>query len=366
MFPSVSYTPISIVLRLICQATLIAILAPFTGALLLLGIAFGIFAASILGIGAGIQMLSTAIQTLANLKDQLPTVTNSLKTFFKSVKGLTKEASSIEEASTAITTALTKMSNAASKTAKSFAGFKTAGRNMTKDLATGVTENETLVIEAFKTILTKSVSTSKNYNAKFRSVGSNLVAGMINGINSQMSALESAVEALERKAERAVKAKAKIQSPSKVWAKIGSYLGLGLAKGITQSANTVVSASEGLADVSTDAMNSAIGLIASRLESDDFTPTITPIVDLSRAAASASELSSMFSSNSAMSVAAAINNQMTPADRITSAIGSLRSTMGPGGVTNNYSINGVTYSNGSEIAQAMEVLANAVLVNGRA
>ena len=350
----------------ILLAAAIAILAPFTGALLLLGIAFGIFAASILGIGAGIQMLSTAIQTLANLKDQLPTVTNSLKTFFKSVKGLTKEASSIEEASTAITTALTKMSNAASKTAKSFAGFKTAGRNMTKDLATGVTENETLVIEAFKTILTKSVSTSKNYNAKFRSVGSNLVAGMINGINSQMSALESAVEALERKAERAVKAKAKIQSPSKVWAKIGSYLGLGLAKGITQSANTVVSASEGLADVSTDAMNSAIGLIASRLESDDFTPTITPIVDLSRAAASASELSSMFSSNSAMSVAAAINNQMTPADRITSAIGSLRSTMGPGGVTNNYSINGVTYSNGSEIAQAMEVLANAVLVNGRA
>lgn len=350
----------------ILLAAAIAILSPFTGALILLGIAFGIFAASILGIGAGVQMLASAIQTLTSLKDSLPAVANSLKTFFKSVKGLSKEASSLDEAASTISTSLTKIGNAASKVAKNFAGFKTAGRQIAKDLSEGVKENESAPSDAFKVILDKALSTSRLYNTKFHTVGSNLVAGLIRGINSQMGSLEYAVEQLEAKAERAVKAKAKIQSPSKVWDKIGSYLGLGLARGVTNSASVVVKASENLAEVSTDAMNSAISVISDKLGSGDFNPTITPVVDLSRAAASASELSSMFSSDRAFSVAASMNNQMTPADRITGAIGALSALIGQGGTTNIYNMDGVTYSNGSEIAQAMEVIANAVLVNGRA
>lgn len=358
-----SVTFMSVVILL---AAAIAILAPFTGALLLLGIAFAIFAASLLGIGAGVQLLATAIQTLTSLKDQLPAVASSLKSFFKSVKSLSKEASSLDEAADTIKTSLTKIGNAAADISKKFSGFKTAGRGIAKDLAAGITENETAPSDAVKAALDQSLSTSKTYTAKFRSVGVNLVGGLIRGINSQMDALETAVKALEDKAERAVKAKAKIHSPSRVWERVGSFLGMGLAKGIAKSASSVVDASETLADVSTDAMSSAIGLISDRLASDDFTPTITPVVDLSRAAASANELSSMFSSNRAFSVAASMNNQLSPADRITGALGALRAAMGQGSVTNNYNLNGVTYSNGSEIAQAMEVIANAVLVNGRA
>lgn len=310
-------------------------------------------------------MLASAIQTLTQLKNQLPAVANSLKTFFKAVKGLSKEASSLDEAADTISTSLTKMGNAAAATTKKFAGFKSAGRGMAKDLASGITEDTNVASEAFKKILDKALSSSRNYSTRFHTVGSSLVAGLIRGINSQMGSLESAVESLEAKAERAVKAKAKIQSPSRVWAKIGSFLGLGLARGITNSATTVERASAGLADVSTDAMSSAVGIISDKLGSGDFNPTITPVVDLSKAAASASELSSMFSANRAFSVAASMNNQMTPADRITGAIGALGSLMGQNGTVNNYSINGITYSNGSEIAQAMEVLARAVLVNGR-
>lgn len=350
----------------ILLAAAIAILSPFTGALLLLGVAFGIFAASILGIGAGLQMLSAAIQTLTKLKDQLPGVASSMKTFFKSIKGLTKEASSLDEAASTISTSLTKIGNAAASVSKNFAGFKTAGRGLAKDLATGVNENADAPSEAMKKILNKALTASKTYYTKFKGVGSYLVQGMISGINSQLGSLRSAVTKLEDAAERAVEAKAKIKSPSRVWAKIGSYLGLGLAKGITNSTSAVVNASDNLADVSTEAMSSAIGLISDKLGSGDFNPTITPVVDLSRAAASANELNSMFSENRAMSVAASMNSQVSPADRITNALGALGSMMGQGGVTNNYNMNGITYSGGSDIAQALEIIANAVLVNGRA
>lgn len=350
----------------ILLAAAIAILSPFTGALLLLGVAFGLFALSILGIGTGLQMLAAAIQTLSSLNDTLPTVAKSLKTFFKSVQGLAKESSSLDEAATTISSALTKIGNSAADASKKFAGFKTSGRKLAKDLAAGVSEDDAVVSNAFKTILDKSISSSKKYSSKFHSVGSNLVAGLIRGINSQMGTLENAVERLEDKAERAVEAKAKIKSPSRVWAKIGAFLGMGLARGITNSEGIVVRASEGLAEISSEAMNSAIGVISDKLGNGDFNPTITPVVDLSRAAASASELSAMFSSERAFSVAASMNNQLTPTDRITGAIGALSSLMGQNGVTNVYNMDGITYSNGSEIAQAMEVIANAVLVNGRA
>ena len=350
----------------ILLAMAIAILSPFTGALILLGIAFGLFAASLLGIGAGVQMLANAIQTLASLNDQLPAIAKSLKSFFKTIKGLNKEASSLDEAADTIYSSLTKIGNAAADVSKKFDGFKVAGKKIIDDLTSGMTSESEAPSEAMKTILQKAVTTANGHRTNFYSVGVNLISGMISGLNSQMGALEAAVQALEAKAERAVKAKAKIKSPSRVWAKIGSFLSLGLARGITNSAGAVVNAAEGLAEVSTDAMSSAIGLISDKLESDDFAPTITPVVDLSRAAASASELSSMFSSDQAMSVSAAMRGQLSPADRISNAIGALRGALGDGGVTNVYNMNGMSYSDNSAIASAMEVLANAVLVNGRA
>ena len=281
-------------------AAAIAFLSPFTLALIGLGIAFAIFAASILGIGAGLQMLSAAIQTLTQLKDQLPGVAKSLKTFFKSIKGLSKESSSLDKAAGTISTSLTKIGNAAAKAAKSFAGFTYAGRKITSDLSKGITDNSTAPSNAVKTMLNKALSTSSSYVSRFYTVGANLTAGLVRGLNSQMGSLESAVQRLEAKAERAVKAKAKIKSPSKVWEKIGKFLGLGLVRGIDRSATAVVKASSNLASVSTDAMSSAVEIISNKLENGDFNPTITPIVDLSKATESANELGALFNGDPTM------------------------------------------------------------------
>lgn len=281
-------------------AAAIAFLSPFTLALIGLGIAFAIFAASILGIGAGLQMLSAAIQTLTKLKDQLPSVASSLKTFFKSVKGLSKESSSLDKAAGTISTSLTKIGNAAAKAAESFAGFTYAGRKITSDLAKGITDNSTAPSNAVKTMLSKALSTSSSYVSKFYTVGANLTAGLVRGLNSQMGSLESAVQRLEAKAERAIRAKAEIKSPSKVWEKIGKFLGLGLVRGIDRSATAVVKASSNLASVSTDAMSSAVEIISNKLENGDFNPTITPIVDLSKATESANELGALFNSDLTM------------------------------------------------------------------
>jgi len=291
--PSLGAFAASFTVVMLLLGTAVAIMKPLIPAMLLLGVAFGLFALSVLGIGAGVQMLANAIETLADLKDQLPSVARSLKTFFKSVKGLSKESSSLDEAAKTISSSLTKIGNAAADAAKKFAGFTAAGRKISSDLAKGIKDNKA-PSEAVKTMLDNSLKSSQLYVRKFYNVGSNLTAGLVNGLNSQMGALESAVQALEAKAERAIEAKAEIKSPSRVWARIGRFLGLGLARGISNSASVVVNASEGLAAVSTDAMSSAVGIISDKLENGDFTPTITPIVDLSKATDSANELSSLF------------------------------------------------------------------------
>jgi len=293
---------------MVLLGTAVAIMQPLIPALLLLGVAFGLFAASVLGIGAGVQMLATAIQTLANLKDQLPGVASAMKTFFKSVKGLAKEADSLEKTATTISSALTKIGNAASKVSKSFAGFKYSGKKMVTDLASGIKENESAPSDAMKTLLTKSVSTSNKYVARFRTVGSNLVAGMVRGLNSQIGALETAVEKLEAKAERAVKAKAKIKSPSRVWAKIGAFLGLGLARGITGSAKNVADASASLADISANAISSAMDIVSNKLENDALNPTITPVVDLTSVDDGVNRLNGMFDSGFGLDMSLGVND----------------------------------------------------------
>ena len=272
----------------------VAILQPLIPAFLLLGVAFGLFALSMLGIGAGIQMIATAIQTLSDLKDELPSIVKSMTDFFKAIKNLKDESESIEDVAKIISESLTSLGNAASEAAKKFTGFKEAGQNVIKEFANGMTENSDTAATAMNTVLSSAKSKADIYPNKFYNIGKNIVMGLINGINSQKNALERAVTLLEDAAERTVKAKAKVHSPSRVWARIGAFLGLGLAKGISNSATTVVKASADLAEASTDAISSAIGIVSDKLGDDNLNPTITPVVDLSRAEASANQLGTMF------------------------------------------------------------------------
>ncbi len=84
----------------------------------------------------------------------------------------------------------------------------------------------------------------------------------------------------------------KIQSPSKVFFGIGAFVGQGFANGISDYAY--------LAEQSSGAMaESVITLVGEALHNieelnDDFSPVITPIIDLSNVSKGASKINSLF------------------------------------------------------------------------
>lgn len=248
-------------------------------------------------IGSGLKTIADGAQSMVSVKDNLASATDAFTKFFDKLSELSGMAASISQGTNTIAAAVRSLGSAASRAAGSMStkGMASTGKAIVEAMAKGITDNKKGIDTAISKMLDSSAKKAKDKKKEFESVGKALVQGMIDGIRSKQAALEKEVRELERKAERAVKAEAKIHSPSRVWMKIGSYMGEGLAIGIGKSSSKVVSASNGLASVSADALSAAINSINQSISDDwDGGPVITPVVDLSNIESSAAYINSAF------------------------------------------------------------------------
>lgn len=137
---------------------------------------------------------------------------------------------------------------------------------------------------------------------KFKTMGINIIEGLIEGVsNPEMVAqLKNSVEALAVLAEEAMQYKLEINSPSKVFARMGSAIPEGMAKGINDNTNMVVSSVESMADDAVNQMRNTIASISQMINNEIDDPVITPVLDLSKVQAGARLLNSTFSANAAI------------------------------------------------------------------
>lgn len=247
-------------------------------------------------IGTAFKDIASGASKMVGIKDELDNTSNAFVTFMESLEGLSGKAAAVTQGMNTMAAAVKSLGNAAKKAASlSAKGMVGSGKEMVASMVKGVKNSKNVLSKSITDIIESAADKANNKKSEFESVGSNLIAGMVNGIRSQQGALELEVQKLEAKAERAVKAKAKIKSPSRVWMQIGAYMGEGLALGIANSGAGVKRASVGLANVSEDAISSAISAISSAMDSGwDVNPVITPVVDLSNIDSSAGAISSSF------------------------------------------------------------------------
>ena len=92
--------------------------------------------------------------------------------------------------------------------------------------------------------------------ATAKAAGTEIGNGLVAGIESSKDNIANAAGAVSMWTVDAVKRRLGIASPSKVFMEIGGYIDEGLAEGITKSGKTAVTASLGVANAVTDAMNS--------------------------------------------------------------------------------------------------------------
>lgn len=149
------------------------------------------------------------------------------------------------------------------------------------------------------------ISIVSSYSGSARSAGYNvgyyISAGVADGMNANMWAIESAANRIISKAREAARAAADIHSPSRLFAKdVGKFIPMGVAKGIgdampkmvdevtdsfgkgfSDAADSVVSQGDVFANAVSDAVNSVSDMLDVTIDDMSYAPTITPVVDMS-------------------------------------------------------------------------------------
>lgn len=171
---------------------------------------------------------------------------------------------------------------------------------MSSSISSGMSASASLVSSGMSYI----ISIVSSYNGSARSAGYNvgyyISAGVADGMNANMWAIESAANRIISKAREAARAAADIHSPSRLFAKdVGKFIPMGVAKGIgdampkmvdevtdsfgkgfSDAADSVVSQGDVFANVVSDAVNGISDMLDVAIDDMNYAPTITPVVDM--------------------------------------------------------------------------------------
>ena len=144
--------------------------------------------------------------------------------------------------------------------------------------------------------------------ADFIGIGGDLIGGVVKGIKDGVTNVLSAVASVATKAVQKMKDVLGIASPSKEFAEIGRFSDLGLANGILKYSNYAENAASNVGENTMDSLRKSFSDISDAIDSDiDFSPTITPVLDLSEIQNGAKSINSIIDTNAELSFGASAN-----------------------------------------------------------
>lgn len=265
------------------------------------------------------------------------------------------------------------ISSAVVELRKAVSKFEDAGKAMITRMSGGMSSNRRVLSAALASSISSAASSAKSYYSSFYSAGAYLVSGFAAGISANSYAAVAKARAMANAAATAAKNALKIHSPSKVFEEIGSYVPAGFVIGIDKMAGAVKSSSVAMTNTALDGTKQAISSIAEMMSTDtEYQPTIRPVLDLSDVESGAGSIAGMFN-NPAIGINGNLraigsmineNSQNGSSDEIVSAINRLRKGLDNVGNTN-YTINGVTYDDGSNIHDAISAIVRQARVERR-
>lgn len=327
---------------------------------------------------SGVAGFKSAVSSLA--KTDLGSVAGSLS---KSTSKFTSVGSSLSTSiakgfkskSSVLTSSATNMISTALKAVTSKkAAFTSAGSMLATGLTSGIRSRSGSAASAAGSMASSGASRARSYWSSFYSAGSYLVSGFVSGISANTFRATAQAAAMANVAEQAARNALKINSPSKVFKKIGSSVPEGFALGIGMLGNMVKQSVVDMSDNAIASTSKAIAKVSDLMSTDiDSNPTIRPILDLADIESGVGTINSMFSDNLAIGTSAnlgAITTMMNQRNQngtnsdVISAINELGSKLG-NARGNTYNVNGITYDDGTNIAEAVKILIQAARMERR-
>jgi hypothetical protein len=214
------------------------------------------------------------------------------------LKGIPFVKAAINTFSTGIITTFNKLPSQMNKSAtKAMLGYALALRARGKDAK-----------KAASDVGIASANAASKYG-EFYSTGRHCVQGLIDGIRSKTREARQAATDLGNATSAAMASSVKVASPSKVFFSIGAFIVAGLVNAIVQNAIRAQRAAEDMGDGTIGAVTNAMAMLGRITDEDiNYTPTITPVVDLSAAQFGFTRLNAM-SDNLQLSIDSAINSK---------------------------------------------------------
>ena len=328
-----------------------------------------------------INTASNAIQSISKISssiksDKIKSASNAISSMTKSMK----MAMTVNEGSTdGIVESISRLGN--SNVNKLLESYKDSYPKMTKAGQTMVikfvqglkdTDNKVSVAaEALAEKVKTGISTAKT---SMKSVGQDLGDGLVKGINSKKQAVYDAGFGLGQKAVKGEKDGQKSNSPSKLTIQAGKWFGEGLVIGINKMGSDVYSAGYGIGNTAVKSMSNALSKVNDVMNIDaDVQPTIRPVVDLSDVKTGVKAIDGMFGNGASIELMSNINSIKTSVNGrqningsdIVTAIDKLRSELNGNMGNTTYTINGITYDDGSNVSDAIQTLVKAARIERR-
>lgn len=333
---------------------------------------------------SGVERFKSSVQDIANtdLSGAMEALNNSAAQGLSAGKGELKSsgtelgdsvASGIKASSKDVQDSARSVTESALKQIGTFQNsFRSRGQEISNWIATGIRVAGGNISSSVNGVISSaqsSVSTSGFY-----SVGANLARALAKGINDNLSSVRSAVAEMGRLAEQAARAKLKINSPSKIFVAIGSGVVEGFVKGINDN---VMDAERASAEMGDAVVNGAEGMAKTLhdLLSGDFDdePVIRPVLDLSDIRSGAGQIGGILNSSplglsanfGAISENSSAYRNRATADDILSALSIVGDEISNNTGGDTYNLNGITYDDGSNVADAVRTLIHAAKVGRR-
>ena len=342
-------------------------------------------------IASGLTTLSDVIKKFASInsvKDSLATFGSDLiKGVVTPIKNATPQFASMgsniadslvkgmRSKLAVITTTITSMMTSTIQIVNSKrASFNLAGSNLTAGLASGVKTKASTISTTFTSAIQSAVSSIKLQRSNFYNAGGYLAEGFANGIGASAFKAEAKAVAMATAALEAAKEAMGINSPSKEFYKVGEFCGLGFVNAIGDYGDKVHKASENMAEYAKTGLSNAIGKIRDGMNGDmDVQPTIRPVVDLSNVKTGAAAITDMLSEDRSLGVVTGVNavssmmkrrGQNGNNDGVITAIDKLHKDLNSLSRPS-YTIDGITYDDGSEVSEAIKTLVRAAKIERR-
>lgn len=308
------------------------------------------------------EFAKTFTSSSSDLSSAGSTMINSL------IKGVSSKQSSLTSAASSLIT------NMYREIVDRASLFSSAGIMLISRLEQGILSRRSFVISSVSSAVSAAAVSVKSYYNSFYSSGAYIGEGLVQGIKSKYQAIYNAGFAGGNKGAVGAKAGARVNSPSKITIKVGEGIGEGLILGINSMTSDVYVSGQKLGKNAADSVSSAISKIPDLLNSDvNLQPSIRPVLDLSEVQSGVSAIDGLFGTKQSVGVMTNLNaisasmnsrSQNGGFSDVVSSIDKLRKDLGNiGGTT--YNVNGITYDDGSNVADAVRTLTRAARIERR-